>query len=127
MALSKDSIRKLRAVKAAILAEPELYGQDRSPYCQTSCDSPCCIAGWALWVNNPDPEAYAKIVNFTPGATLLRDQIGLTEEQASLLFTGWPSTETPAWLEPGTKAAARDAAKHIELFIKGGGAWPEAA
>lgn len=128
MALSKESIRKLRAVKAAILAEPELYDQSNSPFCTNSCETPCCIAGWALWCNNPDPAFYRKTVTRKLGVSILQDEIGLTHGQTLDLFEQWPSSgESPAWQNPCTKEAAEDCAKHIELFIKGGGAWPEAA
>jgi len=55
--LSEQTIRKMRAVIAAILAEPELYDQDISPSGATDCNSVCCAAGWVYWLN--DPEDYA--------------------------------------------------------------------
>jgi hypothetical protein len=48
--LTPLAIERLRAVKAAILAEPMLFDMqdDRSP--NRSCGSPGCIFGWALFL-----------------------------------------------------------------------------
>lgn len=130
MALSKDSIRKLRAVKAAILAEPELYDQTEFPRVgmRHNCDTPCCIAGWSVWINNPDRKAYDKFLSSNSiGSQAMADALGVTHAQAHRLFSEWPKSGSPAWENPRTKVAARDGARHIELFIKGGGDWPEAA
>ena len=57
--LSKESIRKLRRLQKAILAEPEFYAQTNFPEIQ-DCGAVCCIAGWAVWLDNP--KGYAKKV-----------------------------------------------------------------
>ena len=57
MALSKESIRKLRAVKAAILAEPELYNQDVG-FWDGDHLVPACLLVWAVWLHNPSPKEF---------------------------------------------------------------------
>lgn len=122
MALSKESIRKLRAVKAAILAEPELYDQCNFPssYCGHTCLTPCCIEGWAAWVNNPNPEAYNSGVQ--RGGFSLATELGITTEEGGLLFSGWDDAFSDAWDFPGTRRGARAGAKRIDHFIATDGA-----
>ena len=49
--LSNESIKLLRAVKAAILAQPEFYNQNA--FCKGDvCNTTCCIAGWLDFVKN---------------------------------------------------------------------------
>src|ERR1700744_5431070 len=87
MSLSKESIKRLRQVKRAILAQPKFYDQDRFPR-TVDCGTTCCIAGWAVWVE--DPEAYPnRVANIdllgvwrSAGASAL----GLERSQVDNLF-----------------------------------------
>jgi hypothetical protein len=120
--LSKETIKKLRAVQACILAEPELYNQCEMPWPNHSCTSPCCIAGWAVWVNNPDPVAYLKVLRSAGGIgpEEMSRTLGITEGQADLLFSEWPIKFEKAWEKPGTLTAAKAGAARIEHFIQTG-------
>lgn len=57
MSLSRKSINRLRAVKEAILTNPEFYNQqqfvDPEPVIPVDCGTTCCIAGWADFLYNP--------------------------------------------------------------------------
>lgn len=122
MSLSKGSIRKLRAVQAAILAEPELYNQNKPG---ASCGSPCCLAGWAVWNNYPDATRYElarRRADGYIGNRELAEALEISEDQAVLLYEDWPDrTWSPAWRNPGTKEAAVAGANRIDLFINSGG------
>lgn len=50
--LSKATIRKMREVIAAVLAEPKLYNQMKFPD-QEDRGAVACGAGWAVWLFNP--------------------------------------------------------------------------
>jgi len=56
--LSATSIRKIRRMIAAVLAEPEFYNQNTfgEQLCkndgQEICGTVCCAAGWAVWLDN---------------------------------------------------------------------------
>lgn len=117
MALSKDSIKKLRAVKAAILAEPELYNQGMFPTAGDSYDTPCCFAGWAVWLNNPDRKAYKRAIKVEGGIgpRQMADALGITYLQACDLFQNW----NPITLSPIHNA--KEGARRIEVFIRSGG------
>lgn len=123
MSLSKEAIRKLKQIKACILAEPELYNQGVFPLSgRHTCETPCCIAGWAVWVNNPDEEAYNSFLSKKSfSSVVLAEQLEVTEEQARLLFSEWGTEDGPAWTRPGTKEAAKDGAARIDRFIESGG------
>lgn len=117
--LSKESIRKLKAVKAAILAQPELYDQSVFPSARErhTCNTPCCFAGWAVWLNNPDPKAYEATIKEKDHicAKELADALGITGVQAEDLYENW----TP---ETGNAIGdAAEGARRIDIFIKSGG------
>lgn len=57
--LSKKTIAKMRAVVAAVLAEPEFYNQQWFPQ-EEDCGQICCAAGWAVW--NENPKRYVQLV-----------------------------------------------------------------
>lgn len=119
MALSKETVEKLRAIKAAILAEPELYDQNEFPDIARghTCTSPCCYVGWAIWLNNPDENAYQELLESkgTFGTQELAEAIGISLRQASTLFSNWnPATKAPM-------VSAKEGAKRIDLFISSGG------
>lgn len=48
--LTEETIAKMRAVIAAIKAEPKFYDQDEFPN-RHNCGTTCCAAGWAVWLN----------------------------------------------------------------------------
>lgn len=122
MSLRKESIKKLRAVKAAILAEPEFYNQKCFPRARHGCNSPCCLTGWAIWLESP--KTYASRLSLK-GAFYdedLASALGISFEQADRLAYGQGFGPFEAmWGKSGTMEAARAAAKRIEHFIKTGG------
>jgi hypothetical protein len=52
--LNAVTVRKMRAVIAAVQAEPQFLDQDELPGPQDTCITPCCGIGWVLWLENPD-------------------------------------------------------------------------
>jgi hypothetical protein len=53
--LSDETIRRMEAVIAAVLAQPELYNQRELPSPKDDpYKVPCCAVGWVLWVDNPE-------------------------------------------------------------------------
>jgi hypothetical protein len=56
--LSATSIRKIRRMIAAVLAEPEFYDQETfgRAICkddgEPACGTVCCAAGWAVWLED---------------------------------------------------------------------------
>lgn len=64
--LSKTTIRKIRRMIAAVLAEPELYdqntfGENRCVDKDANiCGTVCCAAGWAIWLENR--ELYSRMM-----------------------------------------------------------------
>jgi len=115
MALKKSTIKKLELIKACILQEPRLYDQNHFPGMgNDTCNTPCCLAGWAVWVNNPDPEAYnagLKNGKFYGTAALMK-ALGITRDQASFLFHGNDDES------PRTEAGAIAGARRIDQFIE---------
>ena len=57
--LSAETIRKMRRVIKAVLAEPEFYDQSHYPL-KSDCGAVCCAAGWAVWLD--DPKRYSLLV-----------------------------------------------------------------
>lgn len=51
--LSKETIRKMREVIAAVLREPKFYDQSHFPQAE-DCGSTCCAAGWVVWLHDPN-------------------------------------------------------------------------
>jgi hypothetical protein len=127
MALPKKAITILRQVKRLILAEPKLYDQNEFPSAKSghNCNTPCCIAGWVEWAANPDPKAYnAKLLEKGDFCSnTMAETLGISYKKAQLLFGSWPTCATPAWKMPRTEKAAKDAARHIDRFIRNGGEW----
>ena len=123
MALPKKAIKILRDVQKCILAEPELYDQNVMPDAHHSCTTPCCIAGWVEWCANPDARAYRRKLKKRGRfcGEEMAETLGISESQARQLYTDATWSWTPAWTQPGTKAAALDGAAHIGRFIKSGG------
>lgn len=114
--LSKESIRRLRQVKRAILAQPEFYDQSNPPnyaYIHGGCNTPCCLAGWAIWLDSADEETYKKRVLGGDVFVEMASSLRITEEQSHLLFrTGYfhGCQYTPI-------ETVRDAAARVEHFI----------
>jgi hypothetical protein len=109
--LSKKSIRLLRQVKRAILAEPELYDQQSLP--RYSCNAPCCLLGWVVWLN--DPKKFEEM--------LVKDSEEY--EWDRLLGSGgsWPHEHKKALYAAETDVErAAVAASRIEHFIAANGA-----
>lgn len=115
--MSKESIKKLRAVKAAILAEPELY--DQSKWIGTKenpCGTPCCIAGWAVWLNSP--KKYKQLASQSHcSANAAESVLGINDSDRKL-FIYWPKRFETA-LRKSTSAAesASICALRIEHYI----------
>jgi hypothetical protein len=91
--LSKETIRKMRRVIKAILANAQYYDQGTLPQ-RSDCGTTCCAAGFAVWLEL-SPEKY-KLLTRKYGPTwvwedMAKDVLGLTD--ASYLFYspgGWP-------------------------------------
>ena len=52
--LTKANIRAIEGVRDAILAEPALYDQRWFADVDNPCGGACCLAGWAVWLDNPE-------------------------------------------------------------------------
>ena len=119
MSLSKESIKRLLQIKAAILAQPELYDQREGPnlaFADGGCGAPCCYAGWAAWLDAPTEADYRKALDMGVGPDLLVTHADLNFSQASRLF----SDVDPRNGRVITSAA--QGASRIDHFIKTGGA-----
>ncbi len=129
MALKRETIQKLRAIKKAILAEPEKYNQ-RTWADPNTCGTPCCIAGWADRLEVSE-------ATFLEHADLGRDDfdfagrgqklLSLTDDQAERLFDGYMPLPYDkdyylAKLMDNHKGMAKAGARRIEHFIRTGGA-----
>jgi len=130
MALKKSTIQKLELMKACILQEPELYDQGEYPNALQghTCNTPCCLAGWAAWVLDPNIKRYNERLrrgNHFDSMTMARD-LEITIAQADRLFLYWPDLpngeRNPAWGKPKTPASAKAAAERIDQFIESKGA-----
>lgn len=123
--LSRKTIQKLRLIQQAILAEPELYQQSDYPCAAVgdTCMTPCCIAGWAAWIDTRTPKAYDKLLEIRQrfASEFLMGCLGISEHEADLLFMEWPKTFDAAWRKPRTLAAAQAGSDRIDLFIESDG------
>lgn len=132
--LSAITIRRLRRVKEAILAEPELFNQAA---CGGGlCGTPRCILGWAhslFPASTPKQRARvaraAEEYNGTPTMQPWRRvfisaaaKLHLTPPQADRLWTvrNWPPGMSKA--AGNLDVTSREAARRIEHFIKTDGA-----
>ena len=83
--LSKETIKKLKAVKAAILANPKFYNQGQWIESVTPCGTTCCIAGWADFVVNGSAahNRRAKAIrnDSSKWMRIAREALGITEDQ----------------------------------------------
>lgn len=83
----------LEQVRNAILAFPEQYNQScwfhesgEHNKNDMRCNTPSCVAGWAIHLGAPDREyVHADVVK-----TFARALLGLTKEQGDALFDGCP-------------------------------------
>lgn len=120
MTLSNESIGKLRAVAAAILAEPNLYDQSTPPLSGDTCETACCLGGWGVWLNNPTPQAYAASMSCL-GIRGMAESFGMSERQFFPLYMSadnWPAPFSDQFEAAGTnKQRAVVAVARIEHFI----------
>lgn len=113
MALSKYSIKILRAAGRAIVNEPELFDQSNPPNAAIRvsevCGTPCCIAGWCAWINHPNPKDYFHAISLSGGAELLAREAKISKPQADRIFCAdiEQAADCPAWIE---KFIARETA-----------------
>lgn len=126
MALSKDSIRKLRAVKAAILAEPELYDQRNPPMGGRRLQH--TLLPWRLGFVAAKSEPQSLSFTTLRDASSCEDMaraFDLTFEEFSPLYvsaSGWPEPLQSQYEEAKSgKGRARVVARRIEHFITTGG------
>lgn len=127
MALSKQSIQKLKAVKAAILANPKFYNQNSFVASVQPCGTTCCIAGWADFiVNGKDVhnERAGRLQGFGNGGEWIdvtAAALEITWSQADRLTD--PTEFWPAELQDLYHSGKRSVAagKRIDLFVKSGG------
>lgn len=136
--LSKESIRKLKAVKAAILAQPEFYDQNSWVAKITSCGTTRCIAGWADFLVNgrKSHEARARklsAISRVNGEWSVCDDwskvteqaLGITHDQAERITCSshsWPDGLDDEYDNAQTcRERAIIAGKMIDLFISEGG------
>lgn len=134
----KLNVRLIRKVIKHILAEPRRYFQEdtiatgrpgKMIYGEEAngtfakCGTAGCIAGWAYMLSRKDPDRNSSEV-LAEG----RDALGLTSDQADVLFTGdargaWPSPFNQKYGEAKTqRGKARVAARLLEKVIKTNGA-----
>ncbi len=143
--ISATTIRRLRRVRAAILANPRLYNQNSIQCADESCGTAACILGWAntlfpktskrqrdaakkSW--NAEDEHYFSVLSPDARRTLTcgTAALYLTAVQAKRLWTPdqWPNPfrdeESRAYYELGSsefrRAAAWIAARRITHFIR---------
>jgi hypothetical protein len=120
--LSRKTVSILRAVKAAILAQPELYNQSRFPACE--CNTPSCIAGWGMWLQNPSPKAYSASMAES-GLAKWASSFEMSEKQFLPLYVThleWPEPFAAKYKKAKNEVErAAVAADRIDYFIKTGG------
>lgn len=91
--LSKETIRKMRRVIEAVLANAKFYDQGIFPN-RIDCGTTCCAAGFAVWLDVPLEEYEALVQRYGSTWTwedLAKNKLGL--QQNSYLFhspNGWP-------------------------------------
>lgn len=127
--LSRNSIIRLRQVKAAILAQPHFYAQNRWVSSISKCGTTCCIAGWADFIFNGKKTHEARAKEWSVAdewVEVAADALDISFDEAEILCSG--STEWPEGLSADYAASYTDeeraqvAAARIEHFIKTGGA-----
>lgn len=97
--LSRETVRKIRRMIKAILAEPEYYTQAAFPK-EGDCGAPCCAAGWACWLN--DPKGYTKLVKRAESVDWYdkgTKALGLKDDPENTMSTSLFATAS-AWPEP---------------------------
>lgn len=106
--ITRKTVRIVRAMQRAILAEPKLYDQGIAPAffeayngfksdLAATCGTACCLAGWAVWASNPDRKSYTQAVKKAAESDSWEmagaAAIGVTRAKISNLFTigeCWP-------------------------------------
>jgi hypothetical protein len=118
--LSRETIRKMRAVIKAILAEPEFYKQSLYPQ-PDDCGEVCCAAGWTVWLANP--KTYKrKAANLRYDWPLAAEKVlglGRTENKLFVFASSWPSVFSDMYYDAITPLQhAQAMAARWEHFIK---------
>lgn len=128
--LTKDAIKKLRAVKRQILAHPRRFNIDKVIE-KTSCGTVACIAGWLILNETPEAKRHSNLYAwFTSGEKynvpkLACEILGVAPDKSehgieSLFYiNGWPEPFKAKHNSAKTLTAkSRVAAEYIEYFIK---------
>lgn len=117
--LNPTVVKKLRAVKKAILSQPEFYDQRSVGDMEDPCGSACCIAGWLVYLDNP--KRYKRLV--INGGIICRADAIVGEDTGGLFGSGgyWPDPFCSSLQSAKTpKKRAEAAAGMIDHFIKTG-------
>lgn len=129
MPLSPQTIERLLAVKAAILANPAEYDQSVGTVCYSGCGSAGCIFGWAVGLFGTNDEKALASENFGYVYAVGAAVLGLQFDSSISLRVGWVRTaddvtteagrlfNQKAWPDQFTDAEAATAAKRIDHFI----------
>jgi hypothetical protein len=140
--LNKTSIRKINRMIAAVLAEPKLYnqntfGETTNEEKPTICNTVCCAAGWAVFLNNRS--LYSKLMKiqladnntYPPWEDEALKALGLEEvntssyNQVSSLFSSassWPEPFCDDYQDATTpKQRAKVFAARWRKFIQSDG------
>lgn len=122
--LSANTIRKMRRVIKAVLAEPEYYDQSYYPQ-KSDCGLVCCAAGWTVWLDNPDRY---KVLMKRPAANWWREAeavLGLpdTGNKLFVFAHNWPTQFWRRYIKAKTPLGrAKAMAARWEHFIATDGA-----
>ena len=83
--LSKTTIRKMRRVIAAVMANPKFYDQQQFPD-KRDCGTTCCAAGFAVWLEGA--REYKKLTqkNNIDWQKLAERALGLGDTHGDLFF-----------------------------------------
>ena len=123
--LSAETIRKMRRVIKAVLAEPQYFNQSWFPQAQ-DCGAVCCAAGWAVWLD--DPDHYKSLVKIDTGVEWWAEAervLGLPDTEDKLFcFAGnWPRRFASRYRRAKTaRGRAKAMAARWEHFIATDGA-----
>ncbi len=111
--LSTLTIRRLNAIRRAILSAPKLYSQ-HEPFMprQYSCRTRGCILGWAKYLFGKNEIGMLE--------TVAQKVLVLSPEQATQLYGSFPDDLRKQYDEApeGSLLRARTAAKRITHFIR---------
>lgn len=120
MALSKESIKKMRLVIANVIANDKFYDQMSFPS-PWDCGTTCCAAGFAVWLDNPS--TYEQLVAGSSEPlmwTTLADAALGIDSREKLFFSPsfWPKRFADAYWNTSISAKrAKAMADRWEHFI----------